>query len=159
MKEMLDMTVDHTRIVAEWKETKYIVVSSSFFMVPAIYGLYNNLYFLSLISFVISLISINFWRHATYSWGRIADRIFSKISFLIFLYYSIKYASLRIFFFLQYAGMFTFVYFYYMSNKHHNTIIWWKYHMIFHIFGVFTKLIIIKCVSDYYKNNENMLLQ
>ena len=158
MKEIMDMTVDHTRIVAEWKETKYLVISSSFFMISAIYGFYKDLYFLSCVLFFTSLISINFWRNATYSWGRIADRIFSKITFAICFYHSIKYASLRLFFFLQYAGLITFVYYYYMSNKYHDTPIWWKYHIKFHIFGVFTQLMIIECVSDY-KRIENMLLQ
>jgi hypothetical protein len=127
-------------------------------MISAIYGFYKDLYFLSCVLFFTSLISINFWRNATYSWGRIADRIFSKITFAICFYHSIKYASLRLFFFLQYAGLITFVYYYYMSNKYHDTPIWWKYHIKFHIFGVFTQLMIIECVSDY-KRIENMLLQ
>ena len=29
MKEIMDMTIDDNKIVAEWKETKYIVLSSS----------------------------------------------------------------------------------------------------------------------------------
>jgi len=56
----MDMTIDHTRMVAEWKETKYLVVSSSFFMISAAYGFYKDLYFLSLVYFITSLISINF---------------------------------------------------------------------------------------------------
>ena len=60
MKEIMDMTIDHTRMVAEWKETKYLVVSSSFFMISAAYGFYKDLYFLSLVYFITSLISINF---------------------------------------------------------------------------------------------------
>ena len=158
MKEILDMTIDHNRIVAEWKETKYIVVSSSFFMVPVVYGFYNNLYVLPFVLFIASSISMNFWRHATYSWRRIADRIFSKITFAILFYYFIKHSGFSLYFFLQNVWLFKVLYYYYMSNKHHNTSIWWKYHMKFHVFCVFSQLMVIKNVLyhnsiTYHTNN------
>jgi hypothetical protein len=149
MNEIIDMTIDHNRIVAEWKESKYIVVSSSFFMVPAVYGYYNNLYLLPLVLFITSSISINHWRNAKYSWRRIADRIFSKITFAIFFYHLIKHSSCTLYFFLQNIGLFKVVYYYYMSNKHHNTPIWWKFHMKFHVFCVFSELLIIQNVVHY----------
>ena len=148
------MTIDNNRVVAEWKETKYIVVSSSFFMIPAVYGFYNNLYVLPLILFITSLVSMNFWRDAKYSWRRIIDRIVAKITFIVCYYHSIKYASMRLIFFLQYAGLFTFVYYYYMSNKYHGAPGWYKYHVKFHILCVFTQLMIVQCVADH-KRIEN----
>lgn len=103
MKEIMDMTIDHNRIVAEWKETKYIVGSSCLFIIPAIYGYYHNLSVLSFALFVTSLISMNYWRDARYSYRRIADRTSSKIVFMICFYHSTKYASLNLNFFLQYV--------------------------------------------------------
>jgi hypothetical protein len=157
MKKIMDMTVDHNRIVAEWKETKYVVVSSSLFMVPAIYGLYNNLYLLPLVLFIASSISINHWRDATYSWSRIADRIFSKITFATFFYYFIKHSSCNLYFLLQINGLFKVVYYYYMSNKYDDTPIWWKYHIKFHTFCVFSELLIIQNVISHCKRIENIL--
>ena len=148
------MTVDDNKIVAEWKETKYIVVSSSFFMAPAVYGFYYNLYFLPVVLFFASSISINHWRDAKYSWRRIADRIFSKITFSIFFYYLIMYAGFNFYFFLQNIGLLNVLYYYYMSNKHHNTPIWWKYHMKFHVCCVFSEWMILKnIVHNYHSIN------
>jgi hypothetical protein len=155
IKEIMDMTVDNTRIVAEWKETKYLVLSSSLFMAPAIYGFYNNLYFLSLVLVFTSGISINHWRDAKYSWRRIADRIFSKITFAIFFYYLFKHSACNLYFFLQNIGLFKVVYCYYMSNKHHNTPIWWKYHMKFHVWCVFSEWMILKRVLYDDSNDSN----
>jgi hypothetical protein len=156
MKEIMDMTIDDNRIVAEWKETKYIVLSSSLFMIPAIYGYYHNLYFLPFALFIASLISMNYWRHATYSYRRIVDRSCSKIAFMICFYHSTKYASLNLNLFLQYIGFFTFVYYYYMSNKYHNAPGWWKYHIKFHVFCVYTQLMIIQNIGRHNIAHHNI---
>ena len=146
MQKMMDMTVDNNKIVAEWKETKYIVLSSSFFMVPAIYGFYNNLYLLPCVLVLTSLFSMNFWRHATYSWRRIADRIFAKISFTIFFINGVRHVSHLI---SVYTGLCGILYCYYMSQKCNN-VIWWKYHMMFHIFVAYNQLIIINSIVTKY---------
>ena len=152
MQEIMDMTIDNNKMVAEWKETKYIVVSSSLFMAPAIYGFYNNLYLLPFVLFAASSISINHWRHATYSWRRVTDRIFAKITFAIFFYHFIRDSSCNLYFFLQNIGLLNVLYYYYMSNKHHYTPIWWKYHMKFHVWCVFSEWMIIQ--NDLYYNNN-----
>jgi hypothetical protein len=155
MNEIMDMTIDDNRIVAEWKETKYIVLSSSLFMAPAIYGYYHNLYFLPLVLFFASGISINHWRDAKYSWRRIADRIFAKITFAIFFYYLFKHSACNLYFFLQNIGLFRVVYWYYMSNKYHNTPGWWKYHMKFHVWCVLSEWMILKRVYDDSNLHDN----
>ena len=147
MKEMIDMTIDNNRMVAEWKETKYLVVSSSFFMVPAIYGFYNNLYLLPCVLLLTTLFSMNFWRHATYSWRRIADRIFAKISFTIFFINGVKRVSHL---FSVYTGLVGIIYCYYMSQKCHDTLYWWKYHMMFHLFVAYNQFIIINSIINKY---------
>ena len=156
MKQIMYITIDPDKIVAEWKETKYLVVSSSFFMVPAIYGFYNNLYLLPCVLLLTTLFSINFWRHATYSWRRIADLTFAKISFAIFFINGFAHISRSVDLISMYTGLVGLIYCYYMSQKCHkndirdNTSIWWKYHMMFHIFVTYNQFIIINSIINKY---------
>jgi hypothetical protein len=145
MNEILDMTIDNNRMVAEWKETKYLVVSSSFFMVPAIYGFYNNLYVLPFVLLLTTFFSMNYWRHATYSWRRIADRTFAKISFTIFFINGVRHVPYLI---SVYIGLVGIIYCYYMSQK--CTLFWWKYHMMFHLCVAYNQLMIINSIVTKY---------
>lgn len=47
-------------VIAEWNETKWLVLSSSLFMIPSIYGYYKQLYLHSLLLLLTSLISANY---------------------------------------------------------------------------------------------------
>jgi hypothetical protein len=146
------------KIIAGWKETKYIVVSSSFFMVPAIYGFYNNLYFLPGVLLFTTLFSVNYWRRATYSWRRIADKTFAKISFVIFCMYGFANVSRTVDVISIYSGLICLIYCYYMSLKSYNnndinssnTLIWWKYHLMFHIFVAYNQYVIINSIVTKY---------
>ena len=71
--------------IAEWKHSRWLVVSSSFFLIPSLYGYYIKFYGFSILLLLTSLISANYWRKATYSWRRTTDLIFAKISFVIFV--------------------------------------------------------------------------
>ena len=150
MQEIMDMTIDNNKMVAEWKETKYIVLSSSFFMAPAVYGFYNNLYFLPFVLLLTTLFSMNFWRHATYSWRRIADRTFAKISFAFFFINGVRHVTHTPYLISGYTGTIILIYCYYMSNKYHNLPIWWKYHMMFHLFLTYNQFIVINSIITKY---------
>ena len=50
------------------------------------YGYSKKLYSYSNLLLATSLVSMNYWRKATYSWRRMMDLIISKITFSIFLY-------------------------------------------------------------------------
>ena len=41
---MLDLTYDPTRYIVDPNETKWIVLTSSLFILPGLYGYYNELY-------------------------------------------------------------------------------------------------------------------
>lgn len=79
--------------IALWQHSKWLVLSSFFFIIPSIYAYNNQLYNHSILLLFTSLISANYWRKATYSWRRNLDLIFAKISFITFVYNGIIYVK------------------------------------------------------------------
>lgn len=128
--------------LAKWEESRWLVLSSSFLLIPASYGYSKKLYYYSGLLVFTALVSANYWRKATYSWRRTLDLIISKITFGVFtcsgIYYN--YIPLNIF---NYPGL---IYCFYLSNKlweiQNNN--WWKYHMAFHVIISYESVMIIK---------------
>ena len=154
IKEIFDMTIDHQKYVAPYEQSKWITLTSMFFLIPGIYGFQNEQYVMSFTLLLTSVISVNFWRHATYSWRRIADRIFAKISFIICFVNGLRYSALNLFVVSEWISFCIFAYCFYMSNKYnssHNNK-WVKWHLMFHLNCVYTQIIIIKSMIDYENN-------
>ena len=116
INEMLDMTIEEDRYVAPWTQTKWVSLSSLLFIFPCIYGVINKQYFLSAILFMLSVISVIFWVDATYSWRRLLDRIFAKLTFSIFLVSGMMYVTSLFYSILAYTGLFSSMYCYYETN-------------------------------------------
>ena len=155
IKNVLDIsTIDPTRYVAPWNQSRWLVCSSLFFLVPSIYGYYMEQYFLATVSLLITTCSINFWRDATYSYRRSIDCIMAKISFFVYMISGVPYVTSIPFVVTGYSALFTLIYCYYMSNKHGDSDLWWKYHMMFHLLVSYTQIVAIKCISDYTLNND-----
>ena len=155
IKNVLDIsTIDPTRYVAPWRQSRWIVTSSCFFLVPCVYGYMREQYLLSAIALLTSIFSINFWRDATYSYRRSMDCIFAKISFFVYMISGVPYVTSIPFVVTGYSALFTLIYCYYMSNKHGDSDLWWKYHMMFHLLVSYTQIVAIKCISDYTLNND-----
>ena len=150
INEILDMTINPNMRVAQWNESRWILLSSFFFTIPAIYGFYTELYNFSVVLLLTSLISANYWRDASYSYRRIIDKIFAKISFSIFFYNGLYYVRIFPYVIAGYSGLVVLLYCYYASNKYcgHNKI-WVKYHMTFHFFIALNQLIILDSVLKY----------
>ena len=138
--------------IAEWNESKWLVVSSFFFTVPATYAFINNLYSYSGLLFLNSLISANYWRKATYSWRRNLDLIFSKISFVVFVSNGMLYVTSIPYNITGYIGLCILMYCYYLSDKllklKNNN--WYKYHMMFHLIMMYEQLIILDSIIRNY---------
>ena len=134
--------------VANWEHTKWLVLSSFFFMVPAIYAFINNLYSYFIILFLTSLISANYWRKATYSWRRDLDLIFAKVSFIIFFANGIFYVRTMHHVIPGYTGVIVLIYFYYLSSRLHKLKInnWYKCHFVFHFIMTCEQIIIIDSI-------------
>jgi hypothetical protein len=166
IKEIFDMTViNHNKFVAPYEETRWVTMSSLFFLVPSIYGYKNEQYFMSIVLCLSSVFSVNFWRHATYSYRRIADRIYAKIAFMICCINGIRYSYLDPLIIIGWISFLIFVYCYYMSNKYCNDLcynknyspnsIWWKYHVLFHFFAMQVQIITINRMIEYANRNTN----
>lgn len=150
IKNVLDVsTIDPTRYVAPYRQTRWVALSSLLFLGPSIYGYNVEQYFLAVIALITSFCSVNFWRDATYSYRRKVDCIMAKIAFTVFTIQDIRYVSRKPFIVSGYLAMIGIIYCYYMSNKHADTELWWKYHMMFHLFVSCGQFISIKSVADY----------
>jgi hypothetical protein len=162
IKEIFIMSIDHNKYVAPYEETRWIMMSSLFFLVPSTYGYKNEEYFMSMTLCLSSLFSVNYWRRPTYSWRRIADRIYAKIAFMICCINGVRYFYLDPLIITELVAFLIFVYCYYMSNKYCNTYLqnnniscWWKYHLMFHLFSAYSQLIIIHSMIEYTNRNTN----
>lgn len=74
----------------EWNQTKWIVLSSTFFSIPAIFAIHTQ----SILPYMLiatSLISANYWRNAKRGWRRNLDLIVAKITFGTGLYIAANY--------------------------------------------------------------------
>ena len=134
--------------IAYWKDTKWLVLSSFFFTIPATYALINNLYLHSILLFMTSFISANYWRKATYSWRRNMDLLFSKISFIVFVSNGIFYVRILYHVIPGYIGLILLLYCYYMSGKlfELKKDNWYKYHFLFHFIMAYEQTIIINSI-------------
>ena len=147
LQNMTDISIDNTKYVAPWRQTKYICFSSLFFMALSLYGYSKKQYLLANVALATSLCSVNFWRDANYSYRRTADVIMAKCSFVIYLMHGVKYVTWKPFVISGYSSLGCLLYCYYMSNKHGNSEKWWKYHMMFHFFISYAQWITIKSME------------
>jgi hypothetical protein len=150
IKNVLDVsTIDPTRYVAPYRQTRWLLLSSLCFLGPCIYGYQKEQYFLAITSLLTTSCSINFWRDATYSYRRTADCIMAKITFIVYIIHGVPYVTWMPFIVTGYGALVALIYCYYMSNKHADSDLWWKYHMMFHLLISYTQFIGIKSIADY----------
>ena len=153
--------MDDEKYIAYWRHTKWLVLSSLFFTIPAWYAYTNKLYLHSSLLFCASLISANYWRKATYSWRRTLDLIFAKIVFVIFMSNGIMYIKPLYHAIPGYTGLVVLLYCYYLSGKQFELQCdnWYKYHFAFHFIMMYEQMIVIDCISQKYVNAEGGSIQ
>jgi hypothetical protein len=128
-----------------WRNTRWIVLSSSFFSLPAISIFAKNSmigepaktdanYFAKLL-IVTSLVSANYWRDSKRGWRRNSDLILAKITFSTGVYYGIIYATTWPYIIVLFFSIASSLYLYGKSAKliDKNDQNWVKYHFAFHI--------------------------
>jgi len=135
-------------VIAEWKDTRWITLSSFFFMIPAIIAFHHKLYDHTTILFLTSIISANYWRKATYSWRRNLDLIFAKISFIFYVYNGVKYVNTIPEMIPGYCGLILIVILYYLSGEllRIKNERWYESHVLFHLMMMWEQILIIKNV-------------
>jgi len=120
-----------------FEQSKYIMISSSFFLVPASIFYYNRHYIYGHGLFVTSLVSMNYWYNVQYnSWRRYGDLLWSKIAFCMYFTLGIQTIPIKeqpIYIMVTIALIAN----YYVSNSlsiHHVKQYEWVWcHMIFHL--------------------------
>ena len=149
---MIKLNIVNDIYIAHWIHTRWLVLSSFFFIIPATYAYINNLYMHSILLGVTSLISANYWRKATYSLRRNIDLVFAKISFIVFVSHGVFYVRKIYYVIFGYSGLVVLLYCYYLSGKllELNNNNWYKYHFIFHFIMTYEQMIIIDSIL-YYK--------
>ena len=118
--------------------TGSLVISSTFFLVPCIYTIYNSMHFFTVLLILTSGISANYWRKATYGWRRTLDLWFSKLSFTIFVANQfiyiwiippnhIGFSTENVRYYSSIVCFGNMVYFYYLSEKsYHKKLEQWS---------------------------------
>ena len=145
---IISENINDEKYIATFVHTKWLVLSSFFFIIPASYAYIFNLYSYSILLFLTSFISANYWRKATYSWRRNMDLVFSKLSFVIFFSDGVVYVNSVNYVITGYIGIILLLYCYYLSGKlfklKNNN--WYKYHMIFHLIIAYEQIIILDSI-------------
>lgn len=125
-------------VLKPWNQTKWIVLSSTFFSIPAVFftqSVFTPTKTFSYMLIVTSLISANYWRNATRGWRRNLDLVVAKITFTYGFYIAITYLQ-SIYKRLPLIVIFCcFPFCYNGSTKCINAgdPAWVKYHFTFHV--------------------------
>jgi hypothetical protein len=128
-------------LVTDWSYSKYIVGSSLFFQIPALYAYHTHNYSCAAASFITSILSINYWRHAKHSWRRDLDIYWARSAGLFYFIQGIQHSYVGI------PGCMCMLFLYHQScsqyekNKWGN---WYMYHMAFHGLASINQLLSIK---------------
>ena len=155
-----------------WNETRWIVLSSTFFSIPAIWHLANyylyvvykkegyissqeigeenevyvqTLIYVSVVILITTIISVNYWRSAKRGWRRNLDMVFAKFSFLTCAYYGFKYITYGPYIFIMTGVLVILPYVYGKSSKliSENNPGWVKYHFAFHLILAIASAVIL----------------
>ena len=113
----------------------WLVGSSFFFMVPAVYAFINSFYLYGIVSTITTVCSANHWREAEDGPRRTADRVVACVSF--FIYFVTGCINLNNHVYLIGIGMgISMLTFYYFSERlaEKGNPHWVYCHFLFHIF-------------------------
>lgn len=130
--------------------TRWLIASSCLFLLPSWYAYCHQLYFYSGLLACTSAISVNYWRDATEnSWRRTLDLVFSKITFVVFMYQGIVHVRYIPYIATGYSGLFFLVRCYHISDmlwkqKMSN---WYVYHCAFHVILTYEQFIILDSIK------------
>ena len=142
--------------IAPYSETKYLITSSFFFMLPSYYAYSINERIISLLVCITSIISANYWRKSTYSIRRNLDLLMSKIMLAIFSYKMTNDVTGINYMVIIYPSTLIIVYNY---NKSKNLQMvrnskWYIYHMCNHMIMSVSQCIILHG-SKYTEGTNN----
>ena len=122
-----------------------LVRSSSLFIIPTLYGFNKGRYFLSTVSCVSMIASINYWRHPVPGTRKNIDLFCSKLVGLAFFLHGHFYISNKILKTLGYCNGLSIIYLFMSSCRQYelHSENWIYYHIAFHISTVIGKMIVL----------------
>lgn len=124
----------------------YLVISSTFFLMPTLYGLYRRHTILPIVSLLAMIASINYWLDTTNEHKKNIDLISSKCCCLIYFIYGyqiIKSIPMR---FIGYTNIFIVLSTYNAScimYNIENSNKWISFHIMFHFMASIAKMFIL----------------
>ena len=145
-------------VIATWDHSKWLVLSSFLFSIPAIFAYYKKLYAYAYLLLLTSLVSANYWRIATYSWRRNMDLVLARISLFTFTSNGVLHVRYIPYMIVGYGGMCGMVYSYDISGKlwEVNNPNWYKYHVLFHMIMTIELFIILDSMDT--NMDEDLLI-
>jgi len=140
--------------IANKEEGKWLVVSSCFFLGPAVYAFSKGLHEFGWLLTGCSVASANYWKDAVYGWRRNMDLCFARASFIVFVYHGIVIVQPGWKKHFSYASLFIVLFLYYLSwtNRVQGKKRWVLCHFLFHSLMTIEQFIILHDVSLYWKH-------
>jgi len=123
----------------------YLITTSTLFSVPVFYGIYKRKYGLSAVTSVAMTCSLFYWYQPVKGTSKNADLIVSKISGFIYFAYGLYNMNNNFGKMIGYSNMALMLSCYNASCILYNlnNPYWVYYHMSFHLFTVFGKMLVI----------------
>jgi len=122
-----------------------LIFSTSLFIIPTVYGYYNKKYTLSTMSLISTLASMNYWRKPIPGTRKNADLIISKATGAMYFFYGYNNVNINICRIFGFTNGIILLSLYNVSCVLHErkSDSWEFYHMMFHIFTVIGKMIVL----------------
>jgi hypothetical protein len=146
------MFYDSDIYLVEWRESRWLVLTSIGSLIPTAYSFYYGLYFFSAISLFTTFFSANYWRKATISYRRDMDLVYAKLSFFIYLSHGLYYVQgYRMIVFSP--GLIYLIYNYYYSNQlyYEKKREWLSHHIWFHIMVIMEQMAVLESICHENK--------
>ena len=141
-----------------FEETKWLVMSSCTFLIPATYAFASSLYLYGCVSLFTMLFSINHWRDAEDGIRRAVDCYAAYICFVVFVISGFMYCR-GILFYIAGAIIIIITTLFlisdYLSIQGHNR--WYFVHMLFHLFVIIGECLIIYCIVQSYEECDQVV--
>lgn len=127
-----------------------LAVTSGTFAIPFYEAYRDGSFFLSFVSLIVTLASINYWRDAQWGWRRYIDMVVAKAAFLIYVGTALVYFRDMFYIATGIALVPTIIFVYSMITRFlaSGSHFWIVFHVLFHC-GIFLgQMLVIRAVSS-----------
>ena len=134
--------------------TKWLCMSSCFFMIPGTYAFYHGLYLYGIVCSYSTLLSINHWRNAEDGFRRLIDRLSAYTCFIVYFVSGCLYC--RGIYFYGYGTPILILILCFFTASNYLSTRWhpqWVYsHIMFHLLVSVSQMLVIDCVLLSYNS-------